>query len=82
MKRPWHRLPAFLTKRRRVWTLDQQARRYGQRPSALVGIEHDLLAWLFDEAVAWVGQMVEGHLAARDPITGEALYRVESVLGE
>lgn len=77
-----HKPPAFLSSRRRVWALDQQARRYGQRPAALLGIEHPLLAWLVDEAVAWVGQMVEGHLAARDPLTGAALYRVESVLGE
>lgn len=77
-----HKPPAFLNSRRRVWALDQQARRYGQRPAALLGIEHPLLAWLVDEAVAWVGQMVEGHLAARDPVTGAALYRMESVLGE
>lgn len=51
MTRPWS---TFFAKKNSVLNLDLVARRYGVRPSEIVGLPRGLGGLAFDIAVAWV----------------------------
>lgn len=44
-----------------MWLLHETAQQYGQRPSALLGIQSGWVAYEFDQAVGWFGRYVERH---------------------
>ncbi len=50
-------------------------------PAEIIGLEHPILAYWFNETVAWFGQYVENCLQQKDPHTGKALYTAEALLG-
>lgn len=61
--------------------LDEKARRYHQRPAALLMIEAaPLLALWLDDAAAWFGKWVEARLSEKDE-HGRPLYELDGLLG-
>lgn len=72
---------SFVKNRPKVWSLDNEAKRYGVLPSELIWVEHPIAAYWFNEAVAWFGQFVENRLNERDPATHKPLYTIDALLG-
>lgn len=73
----WTILPALdaaplVTEPSRSWQLYSQAKQWGQRPSALIGITDDYVAFCVDEAVFVFGVAVEGELASIQRGTSES----------
>lgn len=57
-----------------VWNLYQTCKAFGQRPSAMFGIEDEWLEWDFDHAILFAGKWVEARLEERDK-DGRAVYK-------
>jgi len=75
----WTQSNRFLRNRQKVWWLDKAAKRYGRRPSELVGIQDKVVAFWFDDAVAYFGEYVEARLEEKDE-HGHRLYSIEGLL--
>lgn len=55
-------LPSFVSKPRQTWLLWHKCKALGQRPSELLNITDDYVAYCLDEAVIYFGLMVESEL--------------------
>lgn len=67
--------------RANLWELDELARRYGQRPSQVVGIDDPWAAYQLDVATLTVGRWVDGKLAERNK-KGKPVHRLVDLLRE
>ena len=62
--------------------MDELGRRYGQRPSAFLGLAPDSWqAFQFDLACWTVGRWIEGKLAERDK-KGQPIHRLKDLLSD
>lgn len=59
--------------------MHQRCQQYGQRPSSWIGIEHPVLAHLFDEAVGTFGTYIENKSREQDD-KGKLKHRIEVLL--
>lgn len=55
-------LPPFVRKPEQVWLLWHKSKAVGQRPSQLLAIENDYVAYCLDEAVIFFGLTMENML--------------------
>jgi hypothetical protein len=70
-----------------MWNIYQQAITWGQKPSAIFGVEPECqyLCYCFDEAVLLFGKWVEKWLAVRHDKgrnKGKPMYRLEQILDD
>lgn len=73
-RRPsWH---PFVRNKGELWLLHQVARTYSSRPSALLGIANDWLAYQVDVAAMSLGNQVESMTADGKLTAAEALERL------
>ena len=68
-----------------MWSLYQQSKEYGQRPSAILGIDPDCeyLCWCVDDAVLYFGRWVDGKLSIKHqkgPSKGKQMYSLQKIL--
>jgi hypothetical protein len=61
--------------------LYNQSTAFGQRPSAILGIDDDWLAYDLDQAVLLVGRWIENRLARRNK-KGKRIWTLEQLLAE
>lgn len=64
-----------------MWELDELARRYGQRPSQVIGIADEWAAYQLDVATLTVGRWVDGKLSERNK-QGKPIHRLGDLLRE
>ena len=67
--------------RRNLWTLHNLALTYGQRPSAVLGVEDEWAAYQVDVATLTLGRWVEARLAERDK-KGRPIYSLAQLMAE
>lgn len=71
-----------MKKRANLWELDRLGQRYGQRPSAFLGLAGESwAAYQLDVATLALGTWVEGKLQERDR-QGRPLYGLEALLDD
>lgn len=63
-----------------MYNLDQRAKRYSQKPSEILGVRTPIVAFWFDEAVAFWGAWVEAKLSERDE-KGKPKHDLDKLLG-
>jgi hypothetical protein len=76
------RCPPFVSGKRNLWRLDGIARRYGQRPSSLLGMDPaSWAAWQVDQATWEFGEWLDGMLSIRDK-HGKPKHKLSELLAE